>query len=223
MYSFSQDSHLALSMGPSFPLGDFASIDSYTSNGYATNGFYLSFDGNYIPTWYFGIGGQLAFGTNFPNQDSMLSGLIDELRNMDIPPIPEEIPATFTIGNWSYVNLMVGPTVALPAGSFQFNFKALLGISIVMPPNQTLTLEYDNNIISGYSDTQNIKFAYSLGSDIIYKLGGSYSIKVAAEYFHTSVDYDAEFKLDDSTDLTPINRSMAINSVHTTIGLAYLF
>lgn len=223
MYSFGQNSHLALSMGPSFPLGDFAAITDYTTTGYATNGFYLSFDGNYIPTWYFGIGGNLAFGTNAPNQDSMLNGLIDELRDMNVAPIPDDIETIFSIGSWSYINLMVGPTVALPAGKLQFNMKAFIGMSVIIPPNQTLVLKYDNNTIVGYSDTQNASFSYSIGGDIIYELGTSYSVKISAEYFHTSTEYDVEFGLDDTIDLPSITRSITLNSINSTIGLAYLF
>ena len=44
---------------------------------------------------YFGIGGNLAFGTNAPNQDSMLNGLIDELRDMNVAPIPDDIETVF--------------------------------------------------------------------------------------------------------------------------------
>jgi len=159
-----QDSHMALNMGPSVPLSDFAAMDDYKSNGYATPGFVLSFEGNYIPTWYFGVGAAITFSTNYPNQDSMLVGLVDELRAIDgLPNIPEEFETDFSIGNWSYVNFLVGPTFAYPAGKFQFNVKALIGMSVVMPPNQTLTLIADNNVIQANSDVQRIKFCYNVG------------------------------------------------------------
>ena len=220
--SYSQDSHLGLNMGPSFPLGNFAQSDDYKTDGYALPGFNLSFAGNYIPTWYFGIGGALVFGTNFPSQDSMLSGLIDELEEFeDIPAIPDEVDASFTIGNWSYVNILVGPTFAYPAGKLQFNLKALIGMSIVMPPTQTLNLMYDNNVISGYSETQNISFCYNFGTDIVLKLSGSYSLIFGLEYFHTVTEYDVEIGYNDS-QLPVISREIDINTVHATIGFAYL-
>jgi len=219
---YSQDSHLGLNMGPSFPIGDFSKSDDYKTQGYAQPGFNLSFAGNYIPTWYFGIGGALVFGTNFPNQDSMLSGLINELREMEaLPEIPEEVDASFTIGNWSYVNVMVGPTFSYPAGKLQFNLKALIGMSIVMPPTQTLNLMYDNNTISGYSDTQNVSFCYDFGTDIILKLSGSYSLIFGVDYFHSSTEYDVEIGYNDN-QLPAISRKIEINTVHTTVGFAYL-
>lgn len=221
--SFAQDSHLGLNMGPSFPTGSFAQIDDYNTNAYAQPGFILSFDANYIPTWYFGIGGALSFGTNYPNQDSMLSGLIEELRELDgLPNIPEEADALFTIGNWSYVNVLVGPTFAYPAGKLQFNLRALIGLSLVMPPNQTLTLTYDDNIISGYSDTQTANFCYSLGADIIFKLSGSYSLKLGTEYFHTRSEYAMDINYQDNA-LSSIDRKIDISTIHTSIGFAYLF
>ncbi len=222
LMGYSQKGHIGLSMGPAFPLNDFSNIDSYTSNGYATTGFNLSFEGNYIPTWYFGIGGALTFATNYPNQDSMLVGLIEVLREMDVPPIPEDIDAVFTIGNWSYINILVGPTLALPVGKLQFNLKALLGLSMVMPPNQTLNLLYNDNHIYTYSDVQTVSFCYNLGADIILKLNGNYSIKFGTEYFHTSTEYDVEFSYNDSS-LPIIKRSIDIDAIHSTVGLAYLF
>ena len=223
VYSFSQNSHLALSMGPNFPLGDFAAIDDYTTNGYATNGFYLSFDGNYIPTWYFGIAGNISFGTNLPNQDSMYSSLLTELRDLNVPPLPEDLKKEFTIGSWSYINLMVGPSVALPAGKFQFNAKALIGMSVIIPPNQTLIVLYNNKPVTGYADAKDVSFSYSVGGDIIFELSSSYSIKVSADYFHTTIDYDVDFGFEESVGLPVINRSFDINTINTTIGLAYLF
>jgi hypothetical protein len=222
--SFAQDSYLALNMGPSFPLDHFAAIDDYNTNGYAQPGFNLSFDGSYIPTWYFGIGGAFSFATNYPNQDSMLSGLLEELGVLnELPTLSDEdVDALFTIGNWSYVNLLVGPTFSYPAGKFQFNLKALIGLSVVLPPNQTLTITYDNNTISGYSDGQNLNFCYNLGADIIYKLTGNYSLKVGAEYFHTTTEYAMEISSQENA-LTTIDRKIDISSIHTTIGFAYLF
>lgn len=219
-----QDSHMALNMGPSIPLSDFAAIDNYKSNGYATPGFVLSFEGNYIPTWYFGIGGALTFSTNYPNQDSMLTGLVKELEALDgLPNFPEDMKTDFNIGNWSYANFLIGPTFAYPAGNFQFNFKALIGMSIIMPPNQTLMLFYNDNAVNASSDVQNVKFAYNIGTDIIMKMSGSYSIKLGLEYFSTQTNHSVDIGLNDEVKLPSIERDIKINAIHATLGLAYLF
>lgn len=226
-FSFSlnaQDSHMALNVGPSIPLSDFAAVDNYKSNGYATPGFVLSFEGNYIPTWYFGVGGAVTFSTNYPNQDSMLNGLIQELQDMNgMPQIPDDVEADFSIDNWSYVNFLVGPTFAYPAGKVQFNLKALLGMSVVMTPAQTLTLVQDGRAVRATSDVQNFKFCYNVGADIILKLGGSYSLKFGAEYFNTKTNHSVDIGLDENTALPSINREFNLNALHTTVGLAYLF
>jgi hypothetical protein len=220
--AFSQNSHMGLSMGPSFPVGDFSGEGNYKTNGYAKPGFDLSFDANYIPTWYFGIGGQLLFASNYPNSDTMLYDLLLELYDLGVRP-PLEGNTDFSIENWSYVNVMIGPTLALPAGNFQFNIKAYLGISFVMSPSQSIAIKYDTETIAGYSSPQNVAFCYSLGSDIIYKLNGNYSLKIGAEYFHAKTDCDLELAYDDDRKLPVIHREIKIGSIHTTIGLAYLF
>lgn len=222
LLAFSQKSHVALNMGPAFPLGNFSNTKDYLSNGYATTGFNLSFEGNYIPTWYFGIGGSLSFATNYPNQDSMFTGLFNELKKMNVPAIPGVVETDFTSGNWSYVNFLVGPTFAYPAGQLQFNLKAYIGLSIVMPPNHTLYLKYNDNEITSNSEPQNLKFCYNLGADIIYKLAGNYSLKFGVDYFHTSTEYDVEFILDENTKLPLVKRSMDINSIHASVGIAVL-
>jgi len=219
---FGQSSHMGLSMGPSFPVGDFSKTGDYKTNGYAQTGFDLSFDANYIPTWYFGVGGELLFSSNYPNSDTMLYDLLAELYDLGVRPPQNGVP-DFSIENWSYVNIMVGPTLALPAGKIQFNLKTYLGISIIMAPTQTIAIEYETETIAGYSSPQSVAFCYSIGSDIIYKLSGNYSIKLGAEYFHTKTDYDVEIAYDDDRKLPVISREVKINSIHTTIGLAYLF
>jgi len=222
VFGYSQKSHIGLSMGPAFPLNNFSKTDDYISNGYTQTGFNLSFEGNYIPTWYFGIGGALTFATNYPNQDSMLVGLVRELRKLDVPPIPEGVDVEFSIENWSYINFLAGPTLAFPAGKLQFNLKALIGLSLVMPPTQTLSLSYNDNQISSYSDVQTASFCYNFGADIIFKLNGSYSIKFGTEYFHTATEYDVEFSYNENS-LPIIKRDISIDAIHSTVGLAYLF
>jgi len=224
LLSIAQSSHISLNMGSAYPLGDYAKSENYLTNGYANPGFNLSFDGNYIPTWYVGIGGALNFATNVPQSDSMLNGLIEELNKMDIPDITENIDVNFSFGNWNYVNLLVGPTLAYPAGKLQFNLKALIGMSVIMEPNQTINLSYDTNVISGYSNAQKVNFCYSAGADIIFKLNEEYSLKLGTEYFSTKMNYDVDFAFsEDTQNLTPISRSINVSSLHTNIGIAYLF
>lgn len=221
--AISQDSHLALNMGPSFPIGDYSLSDEYKTTGFANPGFVLSFEGNYIPTWYFGIGGELTFGTSYPNQDSMLSALIKEIGTIDeIPAIPEGVESNFITENWSYVNFLVGPTFAYPAGKLQLNFKALIGISVIMPPTQELIVKYDNSEIAVNSDVQDARFCYNLGANIILKLSGNYSLKLGAEYFSTKTLHEVNIAYNDNS-LPAIERNITLQSLHTTLGLAYLF
>ncbi len=224
LVTYSQKSHLGLNMGPTFPLKTYALADVYESDGYANPGFNLSFEGNYVPTWYFGIGGEITFSTNYPDQDSMMNALLKEIEtNSQIQTIPDYAKINYSVDNWSYVNILVGPTFSYPAGVLQINLKALVGLSVIMPPNQYLEISYDKVGITSSAGGQNARFCYNLGTDIIVKLNRNYSLIMGAEYFHTKTSYDVEVVLNNDTPLPSIPREINIDALHTTLGLAMLF
>lgn len=224
LIGFAQKSHIALNMGPSFPIKNFAGINDYSTNGYALPGFNLSFDANYIPTWYFGIGGNLSFNSNGLNQDSMLTGFINKAMVIDeMPYIPEGIEPELTLGQWVSVNLMVGPTFSYPAGMVQFKVNTFIGFSSVIPPSQLLTLYYEDSQLTAYSAKQSPNFCYSFGTDIIFDFDRNYSLKIGAEYFHTKANYSVDILKDFDATIASIPREIEIEAIQATLGLAYLF
>lgn len=223
---FAQKSHLGLSMGPTLPLGDFASTGNYLQNGYAKTGFNLAFEANYIPTWYFGIGATLNFANNGVDKETALKDYLEYIDEIDVPDIPEDADITFGLGNWSYVNILVGPTLALPTDFFQFNVKALFGASILMPPSGSIEIVYAEQYYTTYNNHQFVSFGYQLGADVIYKMGGSYSLKLGADYFSSNAKYDVNTDIGAAiTDREVITaeKNFQVSSTHITIGLAYLF
>lgn len=227
--ALAQDNHLSINMGAAVPLGDFASSGSFLENGYNETGFNLNIDGVYIPTWYFGIGANISFSTYGLNEEAAKNDFLDLVDNLpDLPDLPENINTQIDMGTWSYANLMVGPVFAYPASRFQFNVKALFGLSVLMPLGTELEiLNYENGeSIRTYTEPQNVRFGYLLGADIIYKVSDTYSIKLGGEYFHSKTKYDIDFtSVGEVADLELETQTSNINvdALHLTVGIAYLF
>ncbi len=226
----SQDSHMSINMGASVPLGDFASTGNFLENGYTQTGFNLNIDGNYIPTWYFGIGGNISFSTYVLDDNAVEKDLIELIDNLpDMPDLPNNIDARIAVGTWSYANFMLGPVFAYPISNFQLNVKALFGLSILMPPGNELNVinNETGQEVSSYTDQQNARFGYLLGADVIYKLSGTYSLKLGGEYFHSKTNYDIHFsqinEASPDTEYETQTSNISVDALHLTVGIAYLF
>lgn len=216
-----QDSHMAINMGVAAPIGDFSSAGKFLENGYTDPGFNLTVDANYIPTWYFGIGANISLSTFALNDDLVKRDLIKLIEQ--VPEIPGlDTVTNFSIGAWSYANFLIGPVLSLPAGKFQFNLKALGGLSILMPTDNAITFIYEGEEYVSYNEPQNARWGMLLGTDIIYKLSGSYSLKVGADYFRSKTNYDVKFDYVDS-ELATLKSDVQVQALHLTLGIAYLF
>ncbi len=223
---FSQSSHFALNMGAAIPFGDFASNGDYLSNGYAKTGFNLSFEGNYIPTWYFGVGGSLSFSNFNMDQDKMLVDYL-EFIDAEFPELPDNTEVRIGVGHWNYINILIGPTLALPTDFVQFNIKALFGPSVIVPPGGSIEFINGDQRYYTCSTKQTVGFGYQFGTDIIYTMQGNYSLMLGASYFGTRAKYDTSTdfaeQVSGGTDATTSEKDVKIHAVQVTLGLAFLF
>lgn len=223
-----QDSHMDISMGGTMPLGDFASTGDFLQSGYAKPGFCLTFDGNYIPTWYFGVGATFSFSSLGVDKEAATKDYFDFITGGDDPiiDIPEGTEIAFGMGNWSYVNCLVGPTFTLPGDIFQVSVKALFGASFIMPPAGSIEVLYEDQHYMTYNKDQKVGFGYQFGTDLIYMMRGGYSLKIAGDYFGTRTQYDVvtDFgEIDVTEEIASAEKDIKIQSVQLTIGLAYMF
>lgn len=229
LFSFlarAQKNHISLSMGLAYPLSEYAESNDYYSHGYANPGFNLSFEGNYIPLWYVGVGGTASFTTNYTQSDKYFEGLVDAINRNPVSQIPDETIVFHETDPWSYVNLVAGPTLAIPLNRIQWNIKCFAGISIIFPPKQSMVIPAEIGTYSHSGDTQNTAFNYLLGTDLIYKLMRNYSIILNAAYTQTQSKSESNlsYTVDgQTTKLPPFNKTTDIQSLHLTLGLAYLF
>jgi hypothetical protein len=223
---FAQKNHLSLSMGLAQPLGDFALANNLYSDGYAQPGFNLAFEGNYIPRWYVGVGGAVSFATNFSQNSQLFNALVEDINAYSTPNIPDSTLIYYEHEKWSYVSFLVGPTLALPGERIQLNLKAYAGFCVVLPPTQHMEIVFDDSKYYRSGDAQNVAFCYALGTDLIYKLKGNYSLKLGAEYFSTKSESSNKLSYSEDNDITQLvvpNKTVEIRALHLTLGLAYLF
>jgi hypothetical protein len=225
--SFGQNGFLSLSMGVSIPVGDFAdTVDLYKS-GFAGTNFALNFDGAYFFLPYLGLSGTFSFGSN--------SGGTEELQNKIKKEIPLKFPElsvpfesryNFNIGQWNYVNLMVGPQISILLNNIGLDFKVLAGPSFITSPGRETTLQLTNGEFSSYQENRQLNFGYILGSGFRFGIGRSTSIRLSADYFHSKSSF--EIKNSYLTDGTPTDLhndkyNLPITSLHVALGIAYNF
>lgn len=223
---FAQKDHLSLSMGLAQPLGDFAAKNVLYRNGFAQPGFNLSFEGNYIPRWYLGVGGAVSFSTNYLYNNDFFDLLVEDINQQSTPDIPDSTLISYESNKWSYVNMMVGPTLAIPGEHLQLNLKAFAGLSVIFPPSQNLEVSFDDSQYNHSAETQSVSLCYSIGADLIYKLQRNYSVKLGAEYVAMQAENKTKLSYTEfgSTQILPgTNQKVTIQALHFTVGLAYLF
>ncbi len=176
--------------------------------------------------WYVGVGGAANFTTNYTHSDKLFEDLVDVINRNPVSQIPDNTNVVHETDRWSYVNLVAGPTLAIPLTRFQWNIKCFAGISVIFPPTQSMVIPSEIGSYSHSGDAQNIAFSYLLGTDLIYKLMKNYSIILNAAYSQTQSESQSNlsYSVDGQTSiLEPFTKNTDIQSLHLTLGLAYLF
>jgi len=140
---------LALSAGPSFPVGPFASTDTNsTIAGFAKTGINVNAHLGYQVSEYVGLASTFMY-TN---------------HSLDITKFGEGVGAN----HWQYYGVVVGPYVTIPVGeNATFNVKALGGITNANSPS----LKYNGTVI--VKEDWSSAFAMQAGVDYRYNFGNN--------------------------------------------------
>mgnify|MGYP003931644487 CR=1 FL=1 len=227
LYAHAQDNYLSLSMGASLPTGSYSNESGTNTTGYAGTSFTLSFDGNYYLTPIFGFGGIANYGMNSVNEDLLRDDWIAHLEEVypDVE-VPPDANVEFTTTQWTYVNIMGGPTLGIPLERFRLEFRGRIGISIIKPPERNIRITYPNNEITSFASGQSVAFGYQLGTGIVFKPNESSGIRLGADYFSSESKIDVENRVDDDLgepEIVTETISLPVSSIHLTLGLAYFF
>ena len=226
LHVFSQQNFASISFGVTMPRGDYASTGDLSSNGYATNGGAIKFDGGYFPVSYFGIGASFSFGSNYAIRDSLAKDLIAYIEDNASGPvdIPEDAEILYGAGFWNYINLHIGPHFSIRASQrLYFDFRALGGLSIIRAPNQELTIRYDGDNIYTRTSYNNAAFGWTAGGGIRLMLNSNLAIKLSVDYVQTRARNTYTFDLVQGLDVPPLDAEFHIRALELTAGLAYSF
>jgi hypothetical protein len=224
--------YLGLSVGGAFPQGSFSGKSIADSvNGFANTGFVFAFDAAWFPDDYMGIGATVTFASNYTSGQMYM----DELRNEIVESFydPEDFPADSIVqdfGVWKYLNLFIGPNFTYPLGRFNFDVRAMGGLSLAWRPSQTLDVNFpESGLVSWQSSTKAVPaLGYSIGGGIRYAFKSGYVIRLVAEYANSKPTFalidDVEWNQDSET-FTVKEKEVAVpvKNIHLGIGIAYNF
>jgi len=216
---------MSLSMGASIPVGDFAdTVDLYKS-GFAGTNFVLNFDGAYFFLPYLGLGGTFSFGSNYGGGEELQKLIIEEIPSK-FPELSIPFDTVCNIGQWNYVNLMVGPQISVLLNNIALDFKALAGLSFITSPEREVTLQLTDGEFTSSQENRQLNFGYILGSGFRFGVGRSTAIRLSADYFHSKSSFEIKnaYQTNGTHDDLPGDEyKLAINSIHVALGIAYNF
>ncbi len=228
--SAQDESFLGISVGAAIPQGKFADTTFGEGNGYAGTGFMFAFDAAWFPDDYLGIGATVTYASNNPDKKKYLEDAKNELI-MNYPLLGEFIDSNFIFdyGVWKYLNIYVGPTVTVPAGYFNFDFRVLAGLTLAWQPNQEIQATYESG--STFSRKSNPKpvptIGYSAGIGVRYAFKSGFVLRVMTDYANSKPTFEVTEITLDSEGLNPeeVTREVAmpIKNFHVGIGIAYNF
>lgn len=226
------ESFLGLSLGVAIPQGVYSEKDFYNPQaGYSQIGFLFSFDGAVFPDEYLGIGATVTYGSNSPDKIQYKEDFYNDLqiRYPDIDLEQFEETFFFDFGVWRYLNFQVGPAFTFPAGRFNFDLKALAGLSLAWAPQQEFQINLSEEQVFSrkVEDKATATLGYTVGTGIRYALTKGYVIRIIAEFTNCKPTMNiSEIVTDDTAEEVEVVESsveMPIKNYHFGIGIAYNF
>lgn len=228
--SAQDENYLGIAVGTALPQGTFADTTYGEGNGYAGTGFMFAFDAAWFPDDYLGIGATVTYASNNPDKKKYLQDVKNAVIQ-EYPNLGEFLDSNFIFdyGVWKYLNIYVGPTVTVPAGYFNFDFRVLAGLTLAWQPNQSINATYESG--STFSRTINPKpvptIGFSAGIGVRYSFKSGFVLRVMTDYANSKPTFETTDTALDSEDLSLIETTrevaMPIKNFHVGIGIAYNF
>lgn len=228
---FSQnESFLGLSLGAALPQGVYAEKEfGLEGAGYATPGFLFTFDGAIFPDDYLGIGATVTYGSNSPDSEQYKADLFNDIfqRYPELEEFQDNI--YFDFGSWRFLNFHVGPAFTAHAGSFNFDFRVLAGLSLAWAPEQLIQADWgqDQSFSRKVEDKAIPTLGFTAGAGIRYGFKGGYVIRLIGEYTNCKptmeITEDVLADIAEGNEITTTNVDMPIKNILVGIGIAYNF
>jgi len=223
---------LGLCVGGAIPQGSFAEkVFSDSTNGFANNGFMFAFDAAWFPDDYMGIGATVTFASNNTDKQKYMDNVTEMITaNFSEPADFPKDSIVLDYGVWKYLNLFIGPNFTYPLGRFNFDLRAMGGLSLGWRPTQTVDINYPEagSFLWKKEDKTIPALGYSIGGGIRYALKSGYVFRIVAEYANTKptfgfineVTWDPE---SETFSISETDIAVPIKNIHIGIGIAYNF
>lgn len=220
---FSQNAnrqYVGLSIGPSFPSGDFAkgNINDSTS-GWAKTGVSIQLSYAYRLTHNIGIYVTSIFSSN----------RFDNIRYKDALETenPEYGVSVESTKNWSGGGILIGPYIRLPlSDNFSWDFRGSFGFFGANSPKITIrtTLLTDESQKNEYLRESGSAFSYgySFGTGFKFKLS-KYYVLLFGDYLSSQLKYKNASGWDWEDEPYTVEFSQNISYLSVTVGLGYYF
>ena len=223
-----QQNFASISFGASLPIGDYGSTGDLSSNGYARTGGAIKFDAGYFPGSYLGVGGSFSFGSNYGIRDSLLNDMISYLEdNTTIIDIPDNAEILYGSGFWNNINIFLGPHFSIRVSQkLYFDLRLLGGLSILRPPDQELSISFDQTEILSIVSNNKLTYGFTAGAGFRYSLNENLALKLEADFSKSKAKFDYTFDLfrDVTTDpVPPVHSDFWVQTLDIMVGLAYAF
>jgi hypothetical protein len=208
--------YIGISLGPSFPIGDFASKNFSNRNaGFATTGAIFDISFAYkLGKSNFGITGLIRGQANALDVQAMADELGNSLRGTN-----------WTVesgGAWTLGGYFIGGIGSFPVSEkVSFDTKAMIGIGISTIPEITITSS-DNfgSYWTKQSITTSSSLAYTLGVGFKIELGKSLYLLTNLDYLGSEPEFQNIDIVDSDGDRTKFTYKQSIRTINLSIGIA---
>jgi hypothetical protein len=196
---------VSFNIGPSFPIGDFASNNAGNENaGYAKTGVNVNLNYDHMFTKYVGIAVNALYGSN-----KMDHKIISDFMEINVPGAD--------ISHYQYVGLIAGPVFTVPVTpKSSIDFKLLGGVGRARSPEATFMGD-----IYAKQDWAS-SFTWGTGSDINIQFARNAFFMVGFSYTQMRPDFNIVIMPNEvNSETIPMEMHVSAINLNTGIGIKF--
>jgi hypothetical protein len=217
IHSFAQDKgYIAISVGPSFPTGDFASKDmDNESAGFAKTGAIFDLSFGYKIGKNFGVSALLRGQSNKVDAQA----IADEMSKQ----FTSDITGTVRTGSWGVGGFLVGGYGSFPvAKQLSFDSRLMVGFISATSPDMTINLSSSDG--SGWvkqSSASGTAFAYLAGIGLKYNAAKRLCVLMNFDYLGAKPEFEDVETTSSMGDYGKSTYSQTFGSINIGFGVGY--
>lgn len=214
---FSQDKgYVAVSIGPSFPIGDFASKDPDNEKaGLAQTGAIFDISFGYKLGKNFGVAALIRGQANSTDTQA----IVDELYTQ----IPSTVNADVETGNWTAGAFLAGGYASFPVSKkISFDPRVMIGFLSATSPDTDVYLSDGSN--SGWvkqASVTSTAFAYLVGVGLKFDVGKRICILTNLDYMGANPEFKDVQTLSSDGNIEVNNWKQPFSTINVGVGVGY--